>query len=66
MGWMFPWISKDVVYVGEYYEVEEKSEKVFIYLDPLTREPLATISAILKMLSMTLQIKASLKLQRKG
>ncbi len=41
MGWIFPWISKDVVYVGEYYEVEEKSEKVFIYLDPLTREPVS-------------------------
>lgn len=41
MGWMFPWISKDVVYVGEYYEVEEKNEKVFIYLDPLTGEPVS-------------------------
>ena len=41
MDWIFPWISKDVVYVGEYYEVEEKNEKVFIYLDPLTREPVS-------------------------
>lgn len=41
MNWMFPWISKDVVYVGEYYEVEEKNEKVFIYLDPMTGEPVS-------------------------
>lgn len=41
MEWMFPWISKDVVYIGEYYEVEEKNEKVFIYLDPLTQEPVS-------------------------
>lgn len=41
MEWLFPWISNDVVYIGEYYEVEEKNEKVFIYLDPLTGEPVS-------------------------
>jgi hypothetical protein len=41
MGWMFPWISKDVVYVGEHYEVEVKNEKVFIYQDPITGEPVS-------------------------
>lgn len=40
-NWLFPWVSKDVVYVGEYYEVEEKKETVFIYLDPLTGEPVS-------------------------
>ncbi|MBS3894724.1 portal protein [Serratia marcescens] len=39
--WVFPWLTKDVVYVGEYYEVEEKKEKVFIYLDPMTGEPVS-------------------------
>ncbi len=34
-------ISNDVVYVAEYYEVEEKKEKVFIYRDPLTGEPVS-------------------------
>ena len=28
-------------YVAEYYEVEEKKEKVFIYRDPLTGEPVS-------------------------
>lgn len=40
-NWLFPWISKDVVYVGEYYEVEEKKETVFIYIDPMTGEPVS-------------------------
>lgn len=40
-NWLFPWISKDVVYVGEYYEVEEKKETVFIYIDPITGEPVS-------------------------
>lgn len=40
-NWDFPWMSKDVVYVGEYYEVETKTEKVFIYQDPLTGQPSA-------------------------
>ncbi|QLY47101.1 portal protein [Escherichia coli] len=39
--WLFPWVSNDVVYVAEYYEVEEKKEKVFIYRDPLTGEPVS-------------------------
>lgn len=40
-NWLFPWVSKDVVYVGEFYEVEEKKEIAFIYLDPLTGEPVS-------------------------
>ncbi len=39
--WLFPWVSKDVVYVGEYYEVERKKETVFIYVDPMTGEPVS-------------------------
>lgn len=41
MNWLFPWLTSDVVYVGEYYEVEEKKEIVFIYQDPLTGEPVS-------------------------
>lgn len=41
MNWLFPWMTSDVVYVGEYYEVEEKKETVFIYQDPLTGEPVS-------------------------
>ncbi|MBF1995631.1 portal protein [Serratia symbiotica] len=40
-SWLFPWLTKDVVYVGEFYEVEEKKETVFIYQDPLTGEPVS-------------------------
>ncbi|MBC3251224.1 portal protein [Serratia fonticola] len=40
-NWVFPWLTKDVVYIGEYYEVEEKKETVFIYQDPLTGEPVS-------------------------
>lgn len=40
-SWLFPWISNDVVYVGEYYEVEEKKETVFIYQDQLGGEPVS-------------------------
>lgn len=40
-NWLFPWVSKGVVYVGEYYEVEEKKETVFIYIDPMTGEPVS-------------------------
>lgn len=39
--WQFPWVTNDVFYVGEYYEVEEKKERVFIYQDPLTGEPVS-------------------------
>lgn len=41
MNWLFPWLTSDVVYVGEHYEVEEKKEAVFIYQDPLTLEPVS-------------------------
>lgn len=41
MNWLFPWLTSDVVYIGEYYEVEEKKETVFIYQDPLTLEPVS-------------------------
>lgn len=41
MNWLFPWLTSDVVYVGEHYEVEEKKETVFIYQDPLTGEPVS-------------------------
>ncbi|WP_313109084.1 portal protein [Atlantibacter sp.] len=40
-GLIFPWMSAGVIYVGEHYEVEEKKEKVFIYLDPMTGEPVS-------------------------
>lgn len=40
-NWLFPWLNKDVVYVGEFYEVEEKKETVFIYQDPLGGEPVS-------------------------
>lgn len=40
-NWLFPWLTNDVLYVGEYYEVEEKKELAFIYQDPLTGEPVS-------------------------
>ncbi|EPB0881192.1 portal protein [Yersinia enterocolitica] len=40
-NWLFPWLNKDVVYVGEFYEVEEKKETVFIYQDPFGGEPVS-------------------------
>lgn len=40
-NWLFPWLTKDVVYVGEFYEVEEKKETVFIYQDMLGGEPVS-------------------------
>ncbi|MHA3483354.1 portal protein [Yersinia enterocolitica] len=40
-NWLFPWLNKDVVYVGEFYEVEEKKEMVFIYQDPFGGEPVS-------------------------
>ncbi|EKN3396322.1 portal protein [Yersinia enterocolitica] len=40
-NWLFPWLNKDVVYVSEFYEVEEKKETVFIYQDPLGGEPVS-------------------------
>lgn len=38
---LFGWQTGDVVHVGEYYEVEEEKETVFIYQDPLTGEPVS-------------------------
>lgn len=38
---LFDWQTKDTVRVAEYYEVEEKKEKVFIYTDQLTGEPVS-------------------------
>lgn len=35
----FDWTPNSLVYVAEYYEVEEKKETVYIYRDPLTGEP---------------------------
>lgn len=40
-NWAFPWATKDVYYIAEYYEVEEKKETVFIYQDPMTDEPVS-------------------------
>jgi len=40
-NWAFPWVTKDVYYVAEYYEVEERKETVFIYQDPMTDEPVS-------------------------
>ena len=40
-NWIFPWATGDVYYVAEHYEVEQKKEKVFIYQDPLTGEPVS-------------------------
>ncbi len=36
--WYFPWLHKDVIYIGEHYRKITKKEKVFIYLDPNTQE----------------------------
>lgn len=30
---MFDWLTPDVVYIAEYYEVEEKSEKIIVFRD---------------------------------
>ncbi len=40
-GLIFPWMSAGVIYVGEHYEVEEKKEWAYIYLDPMTGEPVS-------------------------
>lgn len=34
----FDWFSPDVIYVAEYYEVEEKTEKIHIFVLPATGE----------------------------
>lgn len=38
-NYMFNWMTNEVFYVAEHYEVEEKKELVFIYQDPITGEP---------------------------
>ncbi|WP_312212339.1 portal protein [Pseudescherichia sp.] len=47
-NWIFPWATSETFYVGEYYEVEEKKETVFIYQDPLTGEPVSYFKADIK------------------
>lgn len=39
--WVFPWLTQDTIHVAEFYEVEEKKETAFIYLDPITGEPVS-------------------------
>lgn len=38
MNWQFQWVRKDCVFVGEYYELEEKKDKVLFYSNPVTGE----------------------------
>lgn len=40
-GWVFPWFTQDTLHIAEFYEVEEKKETAFIYLDPVTGEPVS-------------------------
>lgn len=39
--WTFPWSTQDTIHIAEFYEVEEKKETAFIYLDPMTQEPVS-------------------------
>lgn len=39
--WTFPWATQDTIHIAEFYEVEEKRETAFIYLDPMTQEPVS-------------------------
>lgn len=39
--WTFPWATQDTIHIAEFYEVEEKKETAFIYLDPMTQEPVS-------------------------
>ena len=39
--WTFPWATQDTIHIAEFYEVEEKKEAAFIYLDPMTQEPVS-------------------------
>ena len=32
---LFTWSSGKTIYIAEYYEVEEKTEKVFVYYNPM-------------------------------
>lgn len=65
MNWLFPWLTSDVVYVGEYYEVEEKKEKVFIYQDPLTGEPVSYFQRDIKDVIDELADKGMIKVAEK-
>lgn len=65
MNWLFPWLTSDVVYVGEYYEVEEKKETVFIYQDPLTGEPVSYFQRDIKEVIDELADKGMVKVAEK-
>ncbi|MBJ8867713.1 portal protein [Citrobacter koseri] len=65
MNWLFPWLTNDVVYVGEYYEVEEKKETVFIYQDPLTGEPVSYFQRDIKGVIDELADKGMIKVAEK-
>ncbi|WP_316375024.1 portal protein [Enterobacter hormaechei] len=65
MNWLFPWLTSDVVYVGEYYEVEEKKETVFIYQDPLTGEPVSYFQRDIKGVIDELADKGMIKVAEK-
>lgn len=65
MNWLFPWLTSDVVYVGEYYEVEEKKETVFIYQDPLTGEPVSYFQRDIKDVIDELADKGMVKVAQK-
>lgn len=40
-NYLFNWMTNEVFYVAEHYEVEEKKEQVFIYQDPMGGEPVS-------------------------
>lgn len=65
MNWLFPWLTSDVVYVGEYYEVEEKKETAFIYQDPLTGEPVSYFQRDIKDVIDELADKGMIKVAEK-
>ena len=65
MNWLFPWLTSDVVYVGEYYEIEEKKETVFIYQDPLTGEPVSYFQRDIKDVIDELADKGMIKVAEK-
>ncbi|TYD05529.1 portal protein [Enterobacter sp. Z1] len=65
MNWLFPWLTSDVVYVGEYYEVEEKKETVFIYQDPLTGDPVSYFQRDIKDVIDDLADKGMIKVAEK-
>ena len=65
MNWLFPWLTSDVVYVGEYYEVEEKKETLFIYQDPLTGDPVSYFQRDIKDVIDELADKGMIKVAEK-